>query len=428
MRPGSEQPLESRAVRQFLRKVPAERWYQTLRKLGLQYGPRFQMLKDISADPVGYAAAASLREEHESSESIYALHPTVIDQSLQLLGVVACSGVPRRVNKLAVPASIEQLYVAKGGSQISLEATASDAASGIWCGDAIATANNELVLSMSRATFFFLEEDDDSNGPTVPLATRIEWKPDIDFVPATNLLPSTPPKEAGMDSLAKLTVLQIIGTAYKLQSVDPTSPHLAKYKNWVNAKAAEIRENKQPLVPEAQDWAALDLPIRLKIMSNLEEEIMKSGPDIAGIFERSRIVFRRCTDIMEGKVSPLELLMEDRGLEKFYNVASSWSDWSLLLPLLGHSNPSLKVLEIGAGTGGSTAVALNHLHPPGSTRMYSSYTFTDITPGFLTAAEERFKDKENVDYAVLDISRDPLEQGFKAGSYDLIIASNVSLL
>ena len=57
--------------------------------------------------------------------------------------------------------------------------------------------------------------------------------------------------------------------------------------------------------------------------------------------------------------------------------------------------------------------------------MYSQYSYTDISAGFFVAAKERFKDRKNIHYAVLDISKDPIEQGFEAEPYDLILASNV---
>jgi hypothetical protein len=45
----------------------------------------------------------------------------------------------------------------------------------------------------------------------------------------------------------------------------------------------------------------------------------------------------------------------------------------------------------------------------------------------MSAAKKRFNNAQNIEYAVLDISRDPMEQGFDSGSFDLIIGANVSL-
>ncbi|KAK8042339.1 fatty acid synthase S-acetyltransferase [Apiospora phragmitis] len=46
--------------------------------------------------------------------------------------------------------------------------------------------------------------------------------------------------------------------------------------------------------------------------------------------------------------------------------------------------------------------------------MYRSYTYTDVSAGFMTAAKERFAGFERIDYA-----------GFALGCYNLIVAFNV---
>lgn len=91
----------------------------------------------------------------------------------------------------------------------------------------------------------------------------------------------------------------------------------------------------------------------------------------------------------------------------------------------GHSYPNLRILEIGAGTGGTSAIALRNLVSSYGEPLYSKYSYTDISPGFFPTAKERFKDYPNIQYQILDITRDPLGQGFEEGSYDLILAANV---
>ena len=81
----------------------------------------------------------------------------------------------------------------------------------------------------------------------------------------------------------------------------------------------------------------------------------------------------------------------------------------------------LRVLEVGAGTGSATAVVLPEL-PEGR----YDYVYTDISAGFFAEAESVFGGAEAaIDYRVLDIEKDPVEQGFDRHGYDLVIASNV---
>ncbi|MEL7401117.1 MAG: class I SAM-dependent methyltransferase, partial [Pseudomonadota bacterium] len=81
----------------------------------------------------------------------------------------------------------------------------------------------------------------------------------------------------------------------------------------------------------------------------------------------------------------------------------------------------LRILEIGAGTGGTTAHLLPQL---AKLPNQLTYLFTDISPRFTSAAAEQFQTFDFVDYALLDIEKSPQWQDFSA-DYDLVIAANV---
>lgn len=57
--------------------------------------------------------------------------------------------------------------------------------------------------------------------------------------------------------------------------------------------------------------------------------------------------------------------------------------------------------------------------------MFHSYTFTDISAGFLGSAKERFSSVQGMVYSTLDITMDPEQQGFTLASFDLIVVANV---
>ena len=81
----------------------------------------------------------------------------------------------------------------------------------------------------------------------------------------------------------------------------------------------------------------------------------------------------------------------------------------------------LRVLEVGAGIGSATETILPEL-PAGQ----FDYMYTDISAGFFAEAESRFGGAEaSIDYRVLDIEKDPVEQGFEPHAYDMVIAANV---
>ncbi len=84
------------------------------------------------------------------------------------------------------------------------------------------------------------------------------------------------------------------------------------------------------------------------------------------------------------------------------------------------ANESLRVLEVGAGTGGLTTFLLPQLPAE-----RSEYVFTDLSPLFLHAAQERFSEFPFLNTQILDIGKPPQPQGFEMGSFDLVVAANV---
>ncbi|KAK4169040.1 polyketide synthase [Cladorrhinum sp. PSN259] len=130
-------------------------------------------------------------------------------------------------------------------------------------------------------------------------------------------------------------------------------------------------------------------------------------------------------DILTEKTVPLSILTQDNLLSRIYagtrpnRCCTQMAAWA---KELGRFSPGLRVLEIGAGTGSATVPILEAIG-----EYVGQYDFTDLSTGFFEAAKQRLGGLASgkVEYKVLDAEKDPLEQGFKAESYDLVIASNV---
>lgn len=134
-------------------------------------------------------------------------------------------------------------------------------------------------------------------------------------------------------------------------------------------------------------------------------------------------VFRGASDPMEllfpsGSLRDLEAIYHRAPFAQAYNglVAGVIADTVAAFP----ASRTLRILEIGAGTGGTTAMVLPHL-PSDRTE----YIYTDISPLFLARAEDRFAEYPFVQYRLLNIDKDPTGQGFPHDTFDLVIASNV---
>ncbi len=80
----------------------------------------------------------------------------------------------------------------------------------------------------------------------------------------------------------------------------------------------------------------------------------------------------------------------------------------------------LRILEIGAGTGGTSSFVL-----PRIKTQVVSYVYTDVSQLFLEQAKKKFSEFSFVEYKTLNIERDPAVQGFTEGEFDIVIAANV---
>lgn len=84
----------------------------------------------------------------------------------------------------------------------------------------------------------------------------------------------------------------------------------------------------------------------------------------------------------------------------------------------------LRILEIGAGTGGTTAGLLEALAPWQA--QIGEYCYTDLSHAFLQHGTERFGgDRPFLQTRIFDVSRPCAEQGIAVGQYHLVVATNV---
>lgn len=89
----------------------------------------------------------------------------------------------------------------------------------------------------------------------------------------------------------------------------------------------------------------------------------------------------------------------------------------------GSAGGRIRILEVGAGTGGTTAFILDRLAPFGSS---VEYVYTDISAAFLEYGRRRFEEaRASISFVRMDLERDLASQGFEPGSFDVIVAANV---
>lgn len=84
------------------------------------------------------------------------------------------------------------------------------------------------------------------------------------------------------------------------------------------------------------------------------------------------------------------------------------------------SKRPLRILEIGAGVGGTSRALI-----PAVAEFPVDYFYSDVSPFFLNAARERHANHPWVRYGLFDLNQDYVSQGLQAASWDVIVCSNV---
>lgn len=87
----------------------------------------------------------------------------------------------------------------------------------------------------------------------------------------------------------------------------------------------------------------------------------------------------------------------------------------------------IKVLEVGAGTGGATYKVLQYLKAAIPTLdNVVDYVYTDISPAFLEYGQKQYAlDYPSLEFKTFNVEKSPAEQGLGLGEYSVVLASNV---
>ncbi len=131
------------------------------------------------------------------------------------------------------------------------------------------------------------------------------------------------------------------------------------------------------------------------------------------------------TSFPEGSLRRMEPVYKDNATARFFNMALAETVVALIeARRAAQPDARLRILEIGAGTGGTTSVVLPCIEPFGN--AIETYCYTDLSRSFLLDAEKRYGGRRlRLAYQRADIERPLADQGFEPGSFDIVIAANV---
>ncbi|RYP28272.1 hypothetical protein DL767_007292 [Monosporascus sp. MG133] len=411
-------------------------WYEKFAEIGIGYGPMFRPLSELRVDPNRNLAKACVALNKTAGsvgggESDYALHPTALDATFQL-GLIACyGGQTERANTSFVPVHLSQVYLKAGASQDRGIAVARGKIQGLrsaYVQLQMMDQNGDVVLDVGtlRLTRFkestSAEEAQSKKTFSSPF-TRLAWKPDIRILnnnQIRQLFPAPPENMEGIAHLERADMISclVVADIYEMFVRDGNGPQpKGELSHWLAWVRRCVEDDQRANMAEARQ---LSPDQRRRLLRKLYEEAGDRPEAMA-----AKCLHENMGEILEGRKTGIDVLVSEGLLTALYEtghvIAGSHPQLFNVLDCLGHANPNLRILEIGAGTGAATRVAMKALTGPNGIKRYADYTFTDISAGFLGLAREFMSDYHDVNYSVLDIEQDPLANGYEP-VYDVVVA------
>ncbi len=170
----------------------------------------------------------------------------------------------------------------------------------------------------------------------------------------------------------------------------------------------------RPLVPQSSEDLEAELAARFPAAEAELALVQRGGRSLPAVLRGERDALEALLGLDGGRM--LQKLYTDSVFMRLYNAAVSQK----VVEAVGRNHGRTRILEIGAGTGGTSGPVLGAV---GAADV--EYVLTDVSSALVHQAEQRFMGDGRVSCRVLDIEASPERQGFEPGHYDVVIAANV---
>ncbi|KAL4866681.1 hypothetical protein BDV12DRAFT_198902 [Aspergillus spectabilis] len=412
--------------------------YQQFASVGLNYGPVFQGLSDVKVVGTEALSEAKITLQPTAKlsliESRYVIHPAALDTALQLSIVAAHHRQAMRFENAFLPVSFDRIRMyPKASSSITSSAWTLAKAKfmgvrGLTADLAIMGPDERMFVEISNALLIGSD-----HGIIRPAAknvrpyARMVWKPDLEGLNQQSLAELYPPTELGdgaviplLNDLALHQITEFRASNPQLFTKKSKVPHLQRLLEWIEDKLQLARND--PL-SAASDIMAATPEWRKSRILELENQLCPVSPE-ARLMAR---LYRSLPAIYSGETTGIEVALQDNLLHNTYEAGQACREGNKrlasILSLLGHKYPSIRILEVGAGTGSATREALSALNGTSSWRQFTEYRFTDTTTSFLARAEVSFQSYDGLSFGVFDMEQSASGQGYSP-EWDVVMAAN----
>ncbi|GFE67450.1 type I polyketide synthase [Chroococcus sp. FPU101] len=438
------------------KSINVNRYYEQFKERGINYGETFRAITDLwqnSEQALGYI---KLPEQLKYNLSDYQFHPVLLDACLQVIGATFEED---NLHKTYLPIGIESFTVypfstplMEVWSYAELQPLTTKVDLKIF------DLGGKIIISIEGLQLKLIQSETALQDWLYEIQWRTQEQLENQFsfsnylltpeAIQTNLSPTFQSLLEQPDLITYqelLSQLEILSIDYVLKSFEEMGEQFQEQdclniteitqKLKINHKYLKLFNRLLEMLVEEgildrteHQWRVIRKPKYSQISL---DKLLKVYP--LAIAELT--LLERCgshlAEVLQGNCEPKQLLFPEEDLTtvtklyqdspgaKVMNIMMQ-KTVTLAIEKIIPSGQKVRILEIGAGTGGTTSYLLPNLNP-----TLTEYYFTDVSTLFTSQAQQKFKDYPFVKYQILDIERDPKIQGFDLEEYDIVIAANV---
>jgi acyl transferase domain-containing protein/acyl carrier protein len=451
------------AVRRCAAEMPADAYYERLASVGLALGARFRAISTIHRRD-GEATADIALPAGAGDAARYRIHPVVLDACLSSLGAAWPERDGRDTYLLTriarfelagdAPAQVRALAVLDTPAEPGAERVVGSVRLFDSAGAQIGRVEGAEVRRIARDTLVHRDLGDwlyevawerkghagarSAQWVQAPAEIAGALKGDVltaaadpDVLRVTEWLPHLEALSTGyvVRAFEDLGMRLQVGDRLARPALEKTLGIADAQRRLFRRLLGMLEEDEVLRARGAEEWEVIAAPSTGDI--DAETRTLSDGyPEASAELTLVVRCGERLADVLRGTADPIQLLFPGGSfetLERLYQDSPVTRTYQTLMrraieTAIAAVPPTrtVSILEVGAGTGSTTAAVLPVL---GDRRV--RYAFSDVSPLFAERAADKFGAHSFVEYRVLDAETDPLAQGFAPGEFDVIIAANV---
>lgn len=432
--------------------VDFDPFYAHLRDIQINHGISFRKLSNVAISDREHGLMTGditvpdikgLMPKQHSHDHL--IHPTTLDNAFQaaFAAIYDLNG-KTMLRRGCVPSSVEEIWLSttdlssEPGTTLRSTCEAipglhDSFESDIYAWDPSTKTKLFSLVGAKMAPFKADRTDDAANDTRTTYS--IDWQPDLNLLTSQDLQRLLPPLEASTDDYeAQLNWFSKLQLASALlatdgllatREVDESSlePQHKSYRSLLRGIAADISIDSIPYVP-LETWLNYSRNSGLK--KKLYREVQAKNTDGEVLIRTGS----KISSILKKEVTTESLLFDKDDIfavrdKDYLSRGSILPVLTQYLRILRRSYRSMRILDVRGRFGDLSEHVLEALNEGVDVQPIEKYVVGSLSEDGLVPLRKRLATwKDIVTYKTFDLAADPLEQGFEANSFDLIIANN----